>query len=163
VVKLKPAHSDLNEVQVIGYGSTTKRSNTGAVSSITAQEISRQTVTNPLTALQGHIAGMQITQDNGLPGGGIRVQIRGLNTASAGFVPLYVVDGVPFTLFNGGQPTSDALNAYGISGASGSISPFSVINPEDIERIDVLKDADATAIYGSRGSNGVVLITTKKG
>lgn len=163
VVRLKPAYSDLNEVQVIGYGSTTKRSNTGAVSSITAQEISRQTVTNPLTALQGHIAGMQITQDNGLPGGGIRVQIRGLNTASAGFIPLYVVDGVPFTLFNGGQPTSDALNAYGISGASGSISPFSVINPEDIERIDVLKDADATAIYGSRGSNGVVMITTKKG
>lgn len=163
VVRLKPAQSNLNEVQVIGYGSTTKRSNTGAVSSITAQEISRQTVTNPLTALQGHIAGMQITQDNGLPGGGIRVQIRGLNTASAGFIPLYVVDGVPFTLFNGGLPTSDALNAYGISGASGSISPFSVINPEDIERIDVLKDADATAIYGSRGSNGVVLITTKKG
>ncbi|PSL25849.1 TonB-linked SusC/RagA family outer membrane protein [Chitinophaga ginsengisoli] len=163
VVRLKPTYSNLNEVQVIGYGSTTKRSNTGAVSSITAQEISRQTVTNPLTALQGHIAGMQITQDNGLPGGGIRVQIRGLNTASAGFVPLYVVDGVPFTLFNGGQPTSDALNAYGISGANGNISPFSVINPEDIERIDVLKDADATAIYGSRGANGVVLITTKRG
>lgn len=163
VVRLKPAHSNLNEVQVIGYGTTTKRSNTGAVSSITAQEISHQTVTNPLTALQGRIAGMQITQDNGLPGGGIRVQIRGLNTASAGFIPLYVVDGVPFTLFNGGVPTSDALNSYGISGASGSISPFSMINPEDIERIDVLKDADATAIYGSRGSNGVVLITTKKG
>lgn len=162
-IKLKTASSNLNEVQVIGYGSTTKRNNTGAVSSITAQEISRQTVTNPLTALQGRIAGMQITQDNGLPGGGIRVQIRGLNTASAGFVPLYVVDGVPFTLFNGGLPTTDALNAYGISGASGNISPFSVINPEDIERIDVLKDADATAIYGSRGSNGVVLITTKKG
>jgi TonB-linked SusC/RagA family outer membrane protein len=162
-VRLKRKVGQLDETVVIGYGTTTQRKSTGSVSSITADEIAKQTVTNPLTALQGHIAGMQITQDNGLPGGGVRVQIRGQNSAAAGTIPLYVIDGVPFTLFNGGQPVSDALNAYGLSAANGDISPFSMINPEDIERIDVLKDADATAIYGSRGANGVILITTKKG
>ncbi|HEU4551290.1 MAG TPA: SusC/RagA family TonB-linked outer membrane protein [Chitinophaga sp.] len=165
VIQLTASLSPLNEVQVIGYGTTTQRENTGAVSSITAREISKQTIDNPLTALQGRIAGMQITQDNGLPGGAVRVNIRGAGNgvSSAGFIPLYIVDGVPFTLFNGGVPATDNLNAYGLSAANGSLSPFSIIAPEDIERIDVLKDADATAIYGSRGSNGVVLITTKKG
>lgn len=164
-IVLKQAAGNLDEVQVIGYGTTTKRENTGAVSSITAVELGRQTVDNPLTALQGHIAGMQITQDNGLPGAGVRVNIRGAfnGISQAGFLPLYVIDGVPFTLFNGGSPASDNLNSYGASGANGGVSPFSMINPDDIERIDILKDADATAIYGSRGANGVVLITTKKG
>lgn len=169
-IKLKPAQNGLNEVQVIGYGTTTRRLNTGSVSSITAADLGKETVTNPLTALQGRIPGMQITQDNGLSGGGVRVSIRGAGTAAAGglsyytgFAPLYIIDGVPFTLTNASVPPSDNLNASGASGASGGISPFSMINPEDIERIDVLKDADATAIYGSRGANGVVLITTKKG
>lgn len=162
-VTLVRSYTGLNEVQVLGYSSTTRRNNTGAVSSIKAGEIAVQTVSNPLTALQGHIAGMEITQDNGLPGGGVRVRIRGNAGILSGYLPLYVVDGVPFTLFNGSTPATDALNAYGVSGASGSLSPFSMIAPEDIERIDVLKDADATAIYGSKGANGVVLITTKKG
>ncbi len=157
--------AQLDEIKVIGYGTTTQRKSTASISSITAADIDKQTVTNPLTALQGRIAGMQITQDNGLPGGAVRVNIRGAGTgiSSAGFLPLYVIDGVPFTLFNGGQPASDNLNSYGVSGANGGLSPFAMINPDDIERIDVLKDADATAIYGSRGANGVVLITTKKG
>ncbi|GAA3919090.1 SusC/RagA family TonB-linked outer membrane protein [Chitinophaga oryziterrae] len=162
-VKLVRDRKVLDETVIIGYGTTTQRKSTGAISSITSKEIATQTIDNPLTALQGHIPGVQITQDNGLPGAGVRVQIRGQNTAAAGFIPLYVIDGVPFTLFNGGQPTTDALNAYGTSGANGNISPFSMIAPEDIERIDILKDADATAIYGSRGANGVILITTKKG
>jgi TonB-linked SusC/RagA family outer membrane protein len=162
-VSLVRSFSNLGEIQVIGYGNTTKRANTGAVSSIKAEEIAIQNVSNPLTALQGHIAGMQITQDNGLPGGGVRVRIRGNASILSGALPLYVVDGVPFTLYNGGFPPSDGLNAYGTTGANGSVSPFSMINPDDIERIDVLKDADATAIYGSKGANGVVLITTKKG
>lgn len=164
-IKLTPSASSLDQVQVIGYGSTTKRNNTGSVSSITAEEIGKQTVENPLLALQGRIAGVQITQDNGLPGAGARMNIRGAYTgvSNAGYIPLYVIDGVPFTLFNGAQPASDNLNANGVSAANGGISPFSMIAPEDIERIDILKDADATAIYGSRGSNGVVLITTKKG
>jgi len=164
-IKLTPSASALDQVQVIGYGTTTKRYNTGSVSSITAQEIGKQTVENPLLAMQGRISGVQVTQDNGLPGAGVRMNIRGAFTtiSSAGFIPLYVIDGVPFTLFNGQTPATDNLNANGFSGSNGAISPFSVIAPEDIERIDVLKDADATAIYGSKGSNGVVLITTKKG
>ncbi|MDH7460746.1 TonB-dependent receptor [Chitinophagaceae bacterium 26-R-25] len=162
-VTLELAKVAMDEMVVIGYGTTTRRLNAGSVSSIKSADIAKQTIDNPLTALQGRIPGMTITQDNGLPGGGTRVQIRGLNSSTAGTIPLYIVDGVPFTLFNGGQPFSDALNAWGTSGANGNVSPFSMIAPEDIERIDVLKDADATAIYGSRGANGVVLITTKKG
>lgn len=162
-VSMARSFSNLGEVQVIGYGNTTKRANTGAVSSIKAEEIAVQTVSNPLTALQGHIAGMQITQDNGLPGAGVRVRIRGTASIMSGALPLYVVDGVPFTLYSGGFPPTDGVNAGGFFAANGSISPFSMINPDDIERIDVLKDADATAIYGSKGANGVVLITTKKG
>lgn len=162
-VSLQTAVNQLDETVIIAYGSTSKRLNTGAVSSLGTDAIAKQTISNPLTALQGRVAGVQVTQDNGLAGGGVRLQIRGQGTAGAGYIPLYVIDGVPFTLFNGGTPASDGLNAYGISGANGSVSPFSMINPDDIERIDVLKDADATAIYGSRGANGVVLITTKKG
>ncbi|WP_307532548.1 SusC/RagA family TonB-linked outer membrane protein [Pedobacter sp. W3I1] len=164
-ISLSVSASSLDQVQVIGYGTTTKRNNTGSVSSITAAEIGKQTIENPLLALQGRISGVQVTQDNGLPGAGVRMNIRGAFTglSGAGFIPLYVIDGVPFTLFNGAQPATDNLNANGVSAANGAISPFSMIAPEDIERIDILKDADATAIYGSRGSNGVVLITTKKG
>ncbi len=162
-VSMKAKAGALQEVVVVGYGTTTRKLNTGSISSITSAEISAQPVDNLLTAMQGRLSGVQITQDNGLPGSGLRVQIRGNNSLSSGTIPLYVVDGVPFTLFNGGQPANDNLNAYGISGANGGVSPFSLINPSDIERIDVLKDADATAIYGSRGANGVVLITTKKG
>jgi len=164
-VRLETAAGSLDEVQIIGYGQTTRRDNTGSVSSITAKDLSKETIDNPLEGLQGRIAGVQITQDNGLPGAALRVNIRGAYdpASQAGFIPLYVIDGVPFTLFNGGSPASDNLNAYGTDGANGGISPFSMIAPEDIERIDILKDADATAIYGSRGSNGVVLITTKKG
>jgi TonB-linked SusC/RagA family outer membrane protein len=155
----------LDEIQVIGYGTTTKRLNTSSVSSITSEQIGTQTITNPILALQARASGVQITQDNGLPGSRVRVNIRGTSSIGyAGAVPLYVIDGVPFTLSSGSTGASaDNLNAYGIYGPEGGISPLSMINPDDIERIDVLKDADATAIYGSRGSNGVVLITTKKG
>lgn len=153
----------LDEAVVIGYGTTTKRMNTGAVSSITAEEIGKQPVANPLAALPGRVPGMQITQQNGLPGSAAVVQIRGQGSLSYGNLPLYVIDGVPFTNFSGAQPVNDNLNAWGTSGANGGISPFSMINPDDIERMDILKDADATAIYGARGANGVILITTKKG
>jgi TonB-linked SusC/RagA family outer membrane protein len=163
-VKMTPSYSNLNEVQVIGYGTTTKALNTGSVSSITAKDIENQPVSNPLAAMQGKLPGVQITQNNGMPGAGFRVQIRGIGSLSSGTLPLYVIDGVPFTLFNGSVPATDGLNAFGIGGANGGeTSPLGMINPDDIERIDVLKDADATAIYGSKGANGVVLITTKKG
>lgn len=163
-VRLQPAAGSIDEVQVIGYSTTTRRNNTGAVSSLTSKDIENQPVANPLAALQGRLPGVQLTQNNGLPGSGFRVQIRGIGSLSSGTLPLYLIDGVPFTLFNGSVPATDGLNAYGISGANGGeISPLSMINPDDIERIDILKDADATAIYGSKGANGVVLITTKKG
>ncbi|MES2827488.1 MAG: TonB-dependent receptor [Bacteroidota bacterium] len=162
-LSLAPQSGSLNEVQVIGYGTTTRKLNTGAVVSITAKDIENQPVGNPLAALSGRMSGVLIAQNNGVPGGAIQVQIRGQNSLSSGGIPLYVIDGVPFTNFNGQQPATDNLNASGVSGASGGISPFGMINPSDIERIDILKDADATAIYGSRGANGVVLITTKKG
>ncbi|WP_443938525.1 TonB-dependent receptor [Pedobacter sp. MW01-1-1] len=162
-VNLVPEVGSLNEVQVIGYGTTTRKTSTSSVASITAKDIEKQPVGNPLAALAGRMSGVLIAQNNGVPGGAVQVQIRGQNTLSSGGIPLYVIDGVPFTNFNGGSPATDNLNAFGTSGASGGISPFGMINPSDIERIDVLKDADATSIYGSRGANGVVLITTKKG
>ncbi|WP_342645431.1 TonB-dependent receptor [Mucilaginibacter sp. CSA2-8R] len=163
-IRLQPAAGSIDEVQVIGYSTTTRRNNTGSVSSLTSKEIENQPVSNPLAALQGRLPGVQLTQNNGLPGSGFRVQIRGIGSFNSGTLPLYLIDGVPFTLFNGSVPATDGLNAYGVSGANGGeISPLSMINPDDIERIDVLKDADATAIYGSKGANGVVLITTKKG
>jgi TonB-linked SusC/RagA family outer membrane protein len=162
-IVMKPSVGSLNEVQIIGYGTTTRKTSTGSIASITAKEIEKQPVGNPLAALSGRMSGVLIAQNNGVPGGAIQVQIRGQNSLSSGGIPLYVIDGVPFTNFNGGQPATDNLNAFGTSGASGGVSPFSMINPSDIERIDILKDADATSIYGSRGANGVVLITTKKG
>lgn len=165
-IRLQPEKGSLEEVVVIGYGTTTRRLNTGSVASITAKDIETQPVGNPLAALSGRMAGVLIAQNNGVPGSAVQIQIRNqasLSGTTSGSIPLYVIDGVPFTNFNGGAPATDNLNSYGISGASGGLSPFGMINPADIERIDVLKDADATAIYGSRGANGVVLITTKKG
>lgn len=162
-VALEQQTRALEEAVIIGYGTTTKRMNTGSVSSITAREISKQPISNPLAALPGRIPGVQITQQNGLPGSAAIVQIRGQGSMNSGNIPLYVVDGVPFTNFNGSYPPTDNLNALGTSATNGGISPFSMINPDDIERMDILKDADATAIYGARGANGVILITTKKG
>lgn len=149
----------LDETVVIAYGTTTKRLNTGNVSSVKASEIERQPVNNPLLALQGRVPGMEIIQSTGLPGSGVTVKIRGQNSIDQGNEPLYIIDGVPY-------PSQNIANLGSIWGnASGGQygSALSYINPADIESIDVLKDADATAIYGSRGANGVVLITTKKG
>lgn len=162
-ITLKPKTSQLDETVVIAYGTTTMRKSTGSISSVTAEDIRKQPVANPLAALPGRIPGAVIAQNNGLPGSAIQIQIRGQGSIGQGEIPLYIIDGVPFTNFNGGSPATDNLNAFGTSGANGGVSPFSLINPNDIERIDILKDADATSIYGSRGANGVVLITTKKG
>ena len=166
-ISLKEEFGSLDEVLVVGYGTTTRRNNTGAVSSISSNAIENQTVDNPINAMIGRMAGVDITPNNGLPGSNYTVQIRGNNTLGinglSGSLPLYIVDGVPFTNFNGSIPATDNLNSFGISGANGGLSPLSVINPDDILRIDVLKDADATAIYGARAANGVVIITTKEG
>jgi len=160
LVNLKAKTSPLDEVQIIAYGTTTKRFNTGNISTVKAEDIAKQPISNPLAAMEGRVPGMFITQNTGVPGGGFNVQIRGQNSIANGNDPLYVIDGVPYTstLLN-----SLGSNILGKSSNSNIGSPFNYINPSDIESIDVLKDADATAIYGSRGANGVVLITTKKG
>jgi TonB-linked SusC/RagA family outer membrane protein len=156
IIILKTEQSKLNEVQVIGYGQTTKRLNTGNVSTIKAADIENEPITNLLAALQGRAPGVLVQTQNGLPGGNIKIQIRGQGSLASGTDPLYVIDGIPFL--------SAPLYGNGIAaGANGAISPFSIINPGDIESMSILKDADATAIYGSRGANGVILITTKKG
>lgn len=144
---------NLDEVVVIGYGTSSIRKNTGSISSITSKEIGAQPVLDPLAALQGRVAGLNIASNSGLPGSSFQVQLRGVNSLSNGSSPLYIIDGIPFS--------DESMNQF--NAANGKQSPLSLINPKDIERIDVLKDADATAIYGSRGGNGVILITTKKG
>ncbi len=148
----------LKEVTVnAGYYTVKDKERTGSISKITSKDIEKQPVTNVLAAMQGRMAGVAITQTTGVPGSGFDIRIRGLNSIrSDGNAPLYVIDGVPF-----------ASDAIGDSQTSSTIptatSPLNSINPSDIESIEILKDADATAIYGSRGANGVVLITTKKG
>jgi len=154
-IKMTRSNSKLDEIQIIAYGTTTKRLNTGSVTTISASDIAKQPISNPLAALAGQVPGLTVVQSNGNAGSAINLQIRGINSISQGSMPLFLVDGVPFP------------NAYiGIGGfvmGNGGQSPFANINPSDIESISILKDADATAIYGSRGANGVVLITTKKG
>ena len=150
----------LDEVVInAGYYSVKDKERTGSISKITSKEIGQQPVANPLAAMQGRMAGVNITQTSGTPGGSFDIQIRGRNSLrTEGNAPLYIVDGVPYA----SQPASD-IAISGLLFGGGNVSPLNSINPNTIESIEVLKDADATAIYGSRGSNGVVLITTKKG
>jgi TonB-dependent starch-binding outer membrane protein SusC len=164
-VSLTEDAQNLNEVVInAGYYSTTKASQTGSIVKIEAKDIQKQPVSNPIAALIGRVPGLEITQQTGVPGGNYKVRIRGTNSLSNGNDPLYIIDGVPFM----STSTSFALTSGSILGnpsssAGQGASPLNSINPADIESIEVLKDADATAIYGSRGANGVILITTKKG
>lgn len=167
LVQMKLVISELDETIVIAYGSTTKRYNTGNIASVKANDIEKQPVNNPLLALQGRVPGLFITQANGISGGAVTVRIQGKNSIAKGNDPLYVVDGVavlsqlPATGLDGILGSSGG--GFGFPNDGGTGSPFSYINPLDIESIEVLKDADATAIYGSRAANGAILITTKKG
>lgn len=148
----------LQEVTVnAGYYKVKEKELTGSISKMTAKEIEIQPVTNVLAAMQGRMAGVYITQTTGVPGGDFAIQIRGQNSLRAGGNnPLYIIDGVPYS--------SESMGFYSTSGVLGGVtSPLNSLNPDNIESIEVLKDADATSIYGSRGANGVVLITTKKG
>ncbi|OMP80166.1 hypothetical protein BW716_06125 [[Flexibacter] sp. ATCC 35208] len=161
VLKLKT--NTLNEKVVIAYGTTTQRTSTGNIAVVKAADIEKQPVTNPLLALQGRVPGLFITQSTGFANSGVTVRIQGQNSIGNGNDPFYVVDGVPFsaTLL---PSLSGILGSSGLTPfPSGAGNPFSFINPSDIESITVLKDADATAIYGSRAANGAILITTKKG
>ncbi len=162
VIQLHISVNNLDETVVKGYYSTSKRLNTGDINTINSEMIQRQPVSNPLAALESQMPGVQVTQTNGNPGGKFNIQIRGLNSLAQGNEPLYLIDGVPFpnnAITNAADGSNLSENATGFYGQN----PFASINPADIESINVLKDADATAIYGSRGANGVILIITKKG
>lgn len=148
----------LSEVVVIGYGTTTVKDATGAVSAVTAEEFNQGVITTPEQLIQGKTAGVQITQSTGEPGAGIDIRIRGANSVRSNNNPLFVVDGVPLS---GGASAASGQNVG--FGTTGDRNPLSFLNPNDIESISILKDASATAIYGSRGANGVVIITTKSG
>jgi TonB-dependent starch-binding outer membrane protein SusC len=164
---LKRKTAALDDVVVIAYGTTTRRLATGSISSLSAEQISRQPVSNPLSALQGRIPGLEISQTNGLPGAAIKIQLRGRTAIDPGLSaadPLIIIDGVPFALGNSflGTLSSAAGNPGTAAARAGGLSPLNMIDPASIQSIEVLKDADATAIYGSRGAAGVILITTKK-
>lgn len=158
---LKPQANQLDETVIMAYGTTTRRLNTGDISTVTANEIAQQPVSNPLAALEGRVPGLLVTQSNGVPGSSFKVQIRGQNSIAQGSEPLFIIDGVPFA--PGNSSITQMVSQATPTGTTLGLSPFNSINPSDIESIEVLKDADATAIYGSRGANGVILITTKKG
>ena len=153
-VTLLGSASSLNEVVVIGYGTRLKKDLTGSVTAITAKDFNKGAITTPEQLIAGKVAGVQITSNGGAPGSGSTIRIRGGASLNASNDPLIVIDGVPI---------SSNRNPDGTSSISGSPDPLSLINPNDIESFNILKDASATAIYGSRASNGVIIITTKKG
>lgn len=150
----------LDQVVVVGYGAVKKRDLTGSVGSANMKEILQAAPTNISQALQGRLAGVMVQKNDGAPGAGVSIQIRGANSFSSNTEPLYVIDGIPFS---SGGGASSAIVGGGTDGTSQTANPLSFLNPNDIENIEILKDASATAIYGSRGANGVVLISTKKG
>ncbi len=148
----------LEEVVVVGYGTVKKKDATGAVNAIGTKDFQKGIVTSPEQLMQGRVAGVQITQSSGEPGGGINVRIRGTSSVYGGNNPLFVIDGVPLS----GDETTAGGSSQGL-GRQSAKNPLNFLNPADIQSIDILKDASATAIYGARGAQGVVLITTKKG
>jgi TonB-linked SusC/RagA family outer membrane protein len=156
---MKEDVTSLEEVVInAGYYTVKEKESTGSIARITSKDIDKQPVNDILAAMQGKLTGVDIVSTTGLPGGGYQVRVRGQSSITAGNEPLYVVDGVPFD--------SGSLGSRDVSGGilpGGTINPLNTIDPSLIASVEVLKDADATAIYGSRGSNGVILITTKRG
>ncbi|MEI3118430.1 MAG: TonB-dependent receptor [Parabacteroides johnsonii] len=167
-IVLKEDVKALEEVVVVGYGTQKKKDLTGAIASVNSEDLGKTPALSFDQSLQGKVAGVQISQTNGAPGGNINIMVRGISSITGSNSPLYVVDGFPIGTGGGGSNLSNFSNSsYSSSGMANAttekINPLSTINPSDIESIEILKDASATAIYGSRGANGVVLITTKKG
>lgn len=157
-VSLSATNAALNEVVVVGYGTVRKKDVTGSVATVKEKDFNKGVMTAPDQLIQGKVAGVQMLNNSGQPGGATTVRIRGNASVRAGNQPLYVVDGVPLDNNNARAGASST----GL-GTSPGANPLNFINPNDIASMDVLKDASATAIYGSRGSNGVVIITTKRG
>jgi TonB-linked SusC/RagA family outer membrane protein len=151
------AGSNLNEVVVTGYGTARKRDLTGSISTVKARDFNKGVVTSPDQLIQGKVPGLQIVNNSGQPGSAATIRIRGTSSVRSGNNPLIVVDGIPLS-GRTARPASN-INTFGTSPAS---NPLVFINPNEIASMDVLKDASATAIYGSRGANGVIIITTKK-
>lgn len=147
----------LDEVVVIGYGTQKRTDVTGAISSISTKDFNVGVITNPDQLIQGKVAGVQVINNSGAPGGAATVRIRGISSIRSGNDPLYVVDGVPL------DGRTAAPNIDSDIGAAPGTNPLTFLNTVDIQNISILKDASAAAIYGSRGANGVILITTKKG
>lgn len=163
-ITLDPDIKSLEEIVVVGYGTQKKSDLTGAVASVSSEELNSQPITSIEQGLQGRLAGVAITQNSSAPGGGISVKIRGTTSILNGSEPLYVIDGFPVT----GQSQFSTSAGRGLDSSTGSDytvnqNPLAALNPSDIQSIEVLKDASAAAIYGVRGANGVVLITTKRG
>ncbi|MBR6167054.1 MAG: TonB-dependent receptor [Paludibacteraceae bacterium] len=148
----------MEEVVVVGYGTMKKRDLSGSVSQIKSEDLLAGGGTDAAHSLSGKIAGVEVKESDGAPGSGVSITVRGANSFTTSSQPLYIVDGIPFGTDPNGVPASDANE-----GQNQSQNPLSMLNPNDIEKIEVLKDASATAIYGSRGANGVVIITTRKG
>ncbi len=144
----------LDESVVIAYGKTTKRNTTGTISKVGKDELGVQPITNFLAGIEGRVTGLQIAQSSGLPGSHFSIRLRGQNSIANGNEPLYIIDGVPL-------PSNSLTSTLG-GGGGANASPLASINPSDIESVEILKDADATAIYGSRGANGVILISTRR-
>ncbi len=150
-VKLTTAEKSLNEVVVVGYGQAVKRDITGSISKINNKDIRDFPAPSFESAIQNKAPGVVVESGSGKLGQGIKIRIRGTSSISANSQPLYVVDGLPVTSTTLSDPTNDPTD------------PLVDINPNDIESVEILKDASASAIYGARAANGVVLITTKKG
>ena len=150
-VTMNAAANSMNEVVVIGYGTARRKDVTGAVSSMTGKGIEEKPITRVDQAMVGQLAGVQVRQQTGMPGQGLNIIVRGTGSISSGTEPLYVVDGFPLDV------------VFQNSAGGYTSNPLNNLSPDDIESIQVLKDAAAAAIYGSRAANGVVMITTKKG
>jgi iron complex outermembrane receptor protein len=157
-VTLEEDTQALDEVVIIGYGTTTVKDATGSVAVVTSEDFNKGVISSPEQLIQGKSAGVQITQSSGEPGAGMSIRIRGTASVRSNNNPLFVVDGVPLA----GDDTAAGGGDLG-AGTSSARNPLNFLNPNDIESISILKDASATAIYGSRGANGVVIITTKTG
>jgi TonB-linked SusC/RagA family outer membrane protein len=155
-VMMIPTHLKLDEVVVVGYGSVKKRDLTGSVSTVKADVFDQSRQSSFVNSMQGRVAGLQITSGSGEPGSGSKIIIRGANSLTGESRPLFVIDGVPVN-------ESEAPIANSKFGANSRRDPLNSINPADIVSVEVLKDASSTAIYGSRGANGVIIITTRQG
>jgi len=158
----------IDDVIIVGYGTQRKKDLTGSIARVSAEDMNQPSASSFDQMLQGKVAGVQISQSTGSPGGNVNVMVRGISSITGGTQPLYVIDGFPISMDSGGSNmlsfgNSTYTSAGMVNNIQSRINPLSAINPSDIESVEILKDASSTAIYGSRGANGVIIITTKRG